>query len=86
MSVQDAADLYNGITLVLATVGRVQVLDDFAEVLSHPLKLGIQSLGEAVNSFTFSIRWRDIGQRGFQRFQKLLELRLLAFYKIELML
>ena len=84
--VEHLADLNHGVALVLTAVGRVEVLDDLAEVAGHALQLGVEGLGELVGPFSLCVgRWGR-GQGGLERPEDVLQLGLLAFDEVKLML
>ena len=56
VSVENFADLNEGLALIATLVSRVDVLDDLAKVVRHPLKLSVQSLGQRVDPLSLGIR------------------------------
>ena len=56
VSVENFADLNERLALIATLVGRVDVLDDLAKVVRHPLKLSVQSLGQRVDPLAFGVR------------------------------
>lgn len=86
MSVENLADLNQGLAVIPTLVGRVDVLDDLAEVVRHPLELSVQGLGQRVDPLALGVwRWSS-RQRLLQRSEDLLELRLLAGDEVQLVL
>ena len=85
MSVENSADLNNWIVVIGVSIGRIQVLNDLSQVITHPLQLSVKVFCQAVDAFTLRIRWRCVGKRSFQWTQYFIQFRLLAFNEVQLM-
>ena len=72
--------------LKFSPVGRVQVLDDLAEIVGHALQLRVERLRELVGALPLRVWRRSRRQGRLERPQEILELGLLPLDEVQLVL